>query len=108
MIRLFYVSTAAEFVTEAVVDEIITKSKNGNEARGITGALMLNGNVFGQILEGKEESVLALLDVIRSDDRHTGLVEVHRIEIEDRAYYDWGMKRLENSSFADFIAIMNE
>ncbi len=106
MIRLFYVSTAHETVDQDMVDRIAAQAEQKNTEHEITGALAFNGRAFGQILEGDEDRVLALLDVIANDNRHAGLVEVGRIKITERAFYDWGMQRIKKPNFSDLMALM--
>lgn len=108
MIRLFYVSTASASVDQKTIDQIVTKSNVWNVEHDITGALSFNGKNFGQILEGPEANVLMLMDLLKSDKRHSGLVEIRRISITQRAFYDWGLKLIEGPDFKDFIAIMHE
>lgn len=108
MIRLFYVSTASQGVDSTTVDAIANESADYNAEHGITGALGYRKGVFGQVLEGEEADVEAVMKKIASDSRHTGIVEVGRITVDDRAFYDWGMKRLEGPSFNDLLAVMLE
>lgn len=94
MIRqLVYVSTA-DAIAQADVDSIVTASERHNAAVGITGFLLFNGRNFLQVIEGDHAAIGALLEKLRADARHTGLVTIEDREVAARAFPDWSMRRL--------------
>lgn len=108
LLRLFYVSTAAPDIDEGDIAEIATKASEKNRRLNITGALAFNGVNFAQILEGEANIVTDLLETIRADERHNGLIVVNSKAIIQRAYHDWSMKRIDGLSFDEFLTCMVE
>jgi hypothetical protein len=92
MIRLLYFSHAVATVTKADLEEILATARKTNKEKSITGALVTGGEVFLQILEGPEQSVLSLYLEILRDTRHTD-VEIMRVTpIMNRLFKDWSME----------------
>jgi hypothetical protein len=92
MIRLLYLSQAAPTLTSEDLSEILVVARRRNKEKGITGALLSGGELFLQILEGSEQSVLSLYLQIRNDKRHTD-VEIMRVTpIMNRLFEDWSME----------------
>lgn len=106
MLRLFYVSTASPSFRDGDVNLLVEKAERRNRERGITGALVFNGVNFGQVLEGEDETVLDLMDLIRNDVRHDGVIVVQQRQVDDRAYGGWGMKRVEGLKFDELVEAM--
>ena len=106
MYRLFYVSTAEPGTTGAVADAIARDAMARNEQMGVTGALAFNGVNFAQIIEGEERVVGSLMNAIKADPRHTGVIVVDQKPVCQRAYCNWSMKRIEDNSFEEFLACM--
>jgi hypothetical protein len=52
---------------------IVTASRRSNPQRGITGALLFDGECFAQLLEGPRTEVLDLMERIEADPRHEDL-----------------------------------
>lgn len=92
--RIKYVSRQAEPLTRPEVDALVDASSRANSALGISGALVVAGNVFFQILEGPPAEVDALFTKIASDPRHTDVVCLTvQLDREVRLFPQWGMKR---------------
>jgi predicted type IV restriction endonuclease len=89
--RLTYVSCAVEMLTDADLDDIESKSLAANDARDVTGLLIVNGRRILQILEGRESAVLELYGKIRSDPRHVIAKLVSTVEDEERMLLTWNM-----------------
>lgn len=89
--RLTYVSCAVELLTEADLDDIEKKSLVANDARDVTGLLIVNGRRIMQILEGRESAVLELYEKIRKDTRHVIAKLVSTVEDEGRMLLTWNM-----------------
>lgn len=106
MQRLFFVSTAAPDLSEIDISQIAKKASENNARLEITGALAFNGVNFAQILEGEPDIVSSLLETIKSDKRHTGMIVVDSKTVSERAYDGWSMKRVEGLSFDEFLACM--
>lgn len=69
--QLLYVSRLAPGCNWEVVKEIVAAARRHNPVHGITGALLFDGERFGQLIEGEEVPVRALLQNISVDPRHT-------------------------------------
>lgn len=69
--QLLYVSQLAPGCDFGVVKEIVSVSRQRNPERGITGALLFDGERFCQLIEGAEADVQALMGHIARDPRHT-------------------------------------
>jgi Sensors of blue-light using FAD len=89
--RLTYVSCAVEMLTDADLDDIESKSLVANDARDVTGLLIINGRRILQILEGRESAVLELYEKIRKDPRHVIAKLVSTVEDEGRMLLTWNM-----------------
>ena len=71
LIQLVYVSSAAPGLTQRDLDAIARTSAARNERAGITGLLIHQGGVFSGTLEGPERRVLARMEVVIRDPRHS-------------------------------------
>jgi hypothetical protein len=107
--RLTYVSCAVDLLTEADLDDIESKSLVANDARDVTGLLIVDGRRIMQILEGRESAVLELYEKIRKDPRHVIAKLVSTVEDEGRMLLTWNMVvRDVNSIPADVLKQYNE
>ena len=97
LIRLIYVSKAAEVQTGAVTESILQKSHAWNTQNDITGVLCAGQGVFLQALEGERGSVTRLYARIAADPRHTALELIHCESITARRYAGWSMARVSLS-----------
>ena len=91
MIQIAYASCTRELLTAEGITDILTVSRENNRRKGITGILLYkSGNVL-QVIEGGEEDVRRLFDVICSDKRHYGVLKLYEREIERREFPEWVM-----------------
>lgn len=93
LVRLLYVSRAADGLTAATIDNIITQSRKNNPEAGITGLLCHSGAVFMQVLEGGRSEVNATYARILRDTRHTDVELLLYSEISERRFAGWTMGR---------------
>ena len=75
---LIYRSQLSLTCTSAALSALVEQARIRNTEQGISGILLSRGRDVLQILEGTEQSVVALFNTIRADDRHTGVVELMR------------------------------
>ncbi len=106
MIRLLYFSTSRANVSRSEVDCIVAQAAEKNATLGITGALAYNGRNFCQVLEGEEQAVDDLLQVIERDPRHTGFKVIDSKEISERYFPDWSMMLVQDLDFSTVINAM--
>ncbi len=93
LVRLLYVSRAADTLTPAMIDAIIAQSRKNNPEAGITGLLCHSGNVFMQVLEGGRAAVNATFTRIVRDTRHSEVQLLLYEEIAERRFAGWTMGR---------------
>lgn len=89
--RLTYLSKPVEPFTDEDFDDIEAKSVIANNARDVTGLLIVNEDRILQILEGREEAVRELYSKIESDERHTIVKLVCAVEDDVRLLLTWNM-----------------
>ncbi len=68
--QLLYVSRLAADADSGVVAAVTAVSRPRNDACGISGALLFDGERFCQMLEGAETEIRALMARIELDPRH--------------------------------------
>lgn len=88
---LIYRSQLSLTCTSAALSALVEQARIRNTEQGISGILLSRGRDVLQILEGTEQSVVALFNTIRADDRHTGVVELMRDYGPRRRFEDVGM-----------------
>lgn len=71
--QILYVSQLAPTRKSSCVSEIVSTSRAANSARGLTGALIFDGEYFCQLIEGDDAEVQALMQRIADDPRHTNV-----------------------------------
>jgi uncharacterized membrane protein (DUF373 family) len=107
MLQLSYISTATRPMTTEDLTDILQVARIRNADKGITGMLLYSNGTFVQVLEGEEDDLNALLEVIKRDSRHTALHVLERKQIARREYPDWtmGFKRLGREDLAEVPGI---
>lgn len=75
--RFLYVSRLAGTTPTSAVGLILRQSRDRNQADGVGGALVFDGERFCQLLEGSPEVVGALAARIERDPRHRSFHVLH-------------------------------
>jgi hypothetical protein len=88
---LVYLSTALKPFSTSDLVELLQKSRQNNAKRGISGLLLYKKRHFMQALEGPEAEVRALVEIIRADPRHFGMVVLLEGPADARHFADWSM-----------------
>lgn len=91
MIQLAYASSTRGLLTTGDIVKILAGSRVKNQKRGITGMLLYKGGNVLQIIEGENEEVLALFEVIQKDERHSGVIKLYQKNIDARDFPEWTM-----------------
>lgn len=91
LVRLLYASRAVEPLGTEVIEDILSSSRKGNPASGITGLLCHSGDIFMQVLEGGRDAVSALYNRIAQDPRHRDVIVLQYEEITERRFAGWTM-----------------
>ena len=81
----------AEHAPLRIVAAIAGQSRAANLAAGITGILVFDGMRFCQHLEGSRKQVLALLERIRKDLRHTQVEVVYQGALSERRFRSFSL-----------------
>lgn len=89
--RLTYLSQPVKPFTDEDFDDIESKSIAANNARDVTGLLIVHDDRILQILEGREAAVRELYAKIEADRRHTITKLVSTVEDEERLLLTWSM-----------------
>lgn len=71
--------------------ELVSVARKKNSKTGITGMLLYSDKSFFQVLEGEEEQINQLFDLISSDSRHNKVTTIIREKIPAREFGDWTM-----------------
>lgn len=91
LFRLIYSSEATRDLPISDLEVMLAQSRARNTLRDVTGVLVFVEGVFLQILEGSRDAVVALMEKIGRDERHTNLKVFHEEEIEKRTFGAWRM-----------------
>jgi diguanylate cyclase (GGDEF)-like protein/PAS domain S-box-containing protein len=95
---LIYVSQATRAMTATELVELQNKAQVCNRQLGVTGCLLYQDGYFLQMLEGKKETLVALMDKIRADTRHHQVQVIIECVAKQRIFTDWGMSLRDLSS----------
>ena len=86
--RLIYMSSAVGVLRAEELDRIFLRAKASNTAAGITGLLLFHEGSFLQVIEGSPAGVLSLMERIKRDRRHGGLILLESHACMVRAFPD--------------------
>lgn len=87
--QVLYLSQLAHELDSNVVKDVVRVSRTHNPARGITGALLFDGERFCQLLEGSQSEVIPLMLRITRDARHGEIRTLHSGPASIRALHSW-------------------
>ena len=93
--RLVYYSrnrisgTSAEVA--AGVDAILASAQRNNSQLCVTGALIFNGGIFAQVLEGSRRDIELTFERIQRDERHSDVEVLAFEEVQTRQFPSWSM-----------------
>lgn len=91
VIHLIYNSAAVVDFTREDLVELLSKARDNNASKDVTGMLLYVDGSFFQVLEGPEESVDALAERIAQDPRHDQMTVIIREPISKRSFSEWTM-----------------
>src|SRR5690606_14984823 len=91
LIRLIYVSVAADHLDGDDLEAIAEASRIRNARAGLTGLLIHQGGRFHGVLEGAQRALFARMEVIMRDPRHHKLVVMREDQIELRRFNNWSV-----------------
>jgi len=103
MIQISYISSATAPMSTEDLLVLLRQCRENNAGRGVTGMLLYANGTFLQVLEGPDQVIDDLVEIIKKDSRHTNIKMLYRKPIERRQYSDWsmGFKRLSDQDLKD-------
>ncbi len=91
LVEYIYASEATHDFSDKDLTALLQLAREKNTRQNITGMLLHHEGSFIQVLEGPEEAVQSLFEVISHDDRHANILLLSKRQIEERSFGDWGM-----------------
>ncbi|MBD12326.1 BLUF domain-containing protein [uncultured Roseovarius sp.] len=88
--QLIYASQPFGF-DPAMLAGILMDARRYNARDDVTGALIVRGDMYLQLLEGPKPKVEATYDRIIRDDRHVNPVRLMHREVQERMFPEWSM-----------------
>jgi Sensors of blue-light using FAD len=89
-----YSSVSAPDMTPLSLNQIFEVAVRNNQRDGITGALIANGRLNMQYIEGPEAAVRALWARIQNDTRHHSIVQLYEQVLQaPRLFPKWALLR---------------
>jgi hypothetical protein len=109
MIQVSYVSRTSQPMSSEELLALLLECRKNNRAKNVTGMLLYGNGTFLQAIEGEEETIDGLVEIIKSDPRHERFQLLHRKQIEHREYADWsmGFDRVDGESSQDIEGLAN-
>lgn len=89
-IGLIYLSKQNQDFTEQQIDDLVSESEHANQNNDITGFIAYKDQQFVQYIEGEENKILTLFNIIQRDPRHSVLIS-KTVNIEHRKFNSWNM-----------------
>jgi len=77
MINLIYFSHATRAMGSDALQDLLTRARERNKLRGITGMLLYQSGYFLQALEGDDDLVHGLFKKIQADPRHHTVTKIY-------------------------------
>lgn len=88
---LLYTSRATSVLDKDHIHALLEQTRLANNSHGITGCLLHQDGYFMQYLEGDKEKVLALLEHIQRDPRHSDVQVITQGSEYHRVFPEWSM-----------------
>jgi hypothetical protein len=108
--RLMYRSRSRIPETDRKIElgTLFSAARRNNKRAGVTGALLLTGNWFVQVLEGDEATVRSLYDTIAKDPRHDSVTLLDSGDVAERVFARWSMAKVAEDGEPDIPLIAHE
>lgn len=91
MHQILYTSKALKPFNEIELQKLLELARLNNSKKSITGMLLYCNSIFIQLLEGNEEDLNKLFEIISKDARHIEVKKVIESEISSPQFPDWSM-----------------
>ncbi len=105
-----YRSTATPGIDEDELDQILEKSRDRNQMRGLSGCLHYENGVFFQWLEGPPSTLYPLLGKLQNDGRHINFTVLDQGPLKHRLFKKWQMRFSDRkiASLFDWLSNQNK
>lgn len=107
LMHCIYSSRASVGIRDVEVQALLASARRNNAARGITGMLLFIEGSFFQVLEGGEDTVDSIYEIIARDPRHDRVTQIIREPIAQRSFAEWSMG-FETMARADAQRLVGE
>lgn len=88
---LVYLSSSVGLFSEKELQNILQQSRKNNGVHDITGMLLYcNGSIM-QLLEGDQDHVQVLFNIICQDSRHSNVIKIYHQPLVKHNFTDWSM-----------------
>jgi len=91
MIRLVYTSSSVKDWHPKQLLGLLKQCRKNNSAKDITGILLYSNQTFFQVLEGEEDTVEEMFELIKKDKRHKNVTIIEKKDINNREFPYWNM-----------------
>lgn len=101
--RLLYRSTdrMSTHGRREALGALFSQARSNNKQHGVTGALLLGGDTFVQVLEGEESTVRSLYERISRDPRHDDVAVLDSGPVPARLFSRWAMAEVSEDGGSD-------
>lgn len=110
LIEFIFTSATPEPLAWTELEILRHECERRNKIESITGMLLYDGRNFMQVMEGREQKVIALFKLIASDPRHCNVEAIISNPIEKRNFNNWsmGVITLNDSKPTQHVTELNE
>lgn len=101
MIHIIYISRAVRPLSDQDLQSLLAQCRRDNARNNVTGVLFYSHGNIAQLIEGEQEILDPLFEVIARDGRHSNVNKLISKPINARSFPDWSMAfhPLEASGF---------
>ncbi|MFD2164926.1 BLUF domain-containing protein [Thalassotalea euphylliae] len=101
MKSIVYISKACQQFSQEDLNRLAQKAMEKNGQLDVTGFLSLHDDRFIQYIEGDENTVEALFQTIRLDERHKVIKTLSKPLANGRNFPKWRMKHISSSVYRE-------
>lgn len=91
MQQLLYTSRALKPFNDLELEKLLEIARFNNSQKSITGMLLYCNSNFIQLLEGPEEDLAILFNIICKDERHVDVNKIMECNIDKPHFPEWSM-----------------
>ena len=103
LIELSYVSQSANDMGILGLMNLLEDAVHKNKRNGITGVLLYDNRIFGQIIEGYPQHVELIWKAISADPRHKEIQVLDINPLQKRRFTNWSMKFYGSEEISQYV-----